>query len=102
MQYEEKTHFAKIVLCEEHIDEACRYVGRTPKEEKQTEQLQLLEELKGVYGNYTKKLTVNDQQRLDGLLKKTEDSPYGPVLEYMNAYEVKLEQEIIRYSAAFR
>lgn len=44
----------KIVLCEEHIDETCRYVGRTPKEEKQTEQLQLLEELKGVYGNYTK------------------------------------------------
>ena len=77
-------------------------MGRTPKEEKQTEQLQLLEELKGVYGNYTKKLTVNDQQRLDGLLKKTEDSTYGPVLEYMNAYEVKLEQEIIRYSAAFR
>ena len=86
----------------QNIDEACRYVGRTPKEEKQTEQLQLLEELKGVYGNYTKKLTVNDQQRLDGLLKKTEDSPYDPVLEYMNAYEVKLEQEIIRYSAAFR
>ena len=49
-----------------------------------------------------RKNTVNDQQRLDGLLKKTEDAPYGPVLEYMNAYEVKLEQEIIRYSAAFR
>ena len=38
----------------------------------------------------------------DFVLKKTEDAPYGPVLEYMNAYEVKLEQEIIRYSAAFR
>ena len=37
-----------------------------------------------------------------GLLKKTEDAPYRPVLEYMKAYEVKLEQEIIRYSAAFR
>ena len=24
-----------------------------------------LEELKGVYGNYTKKLTVNDQRRLE-------------------------------------
>ena len=92
----------KIVLCEEHIDEACRYVGRTPKEEKQTEQLQLLEELKGVYGNYTKKLTVNDQRRLNGILKKKEDAPYRPVLEYMKAYEVKPEQEIIRYSAAFR
>ena len=34
--------------------------------------------------------------------EKTEDAPYRPVLEYMKAYEVKLEQEIIRYSAAFR
>ena len=97
-----KKHICKIVAHEEHIDEACRYVGRTPKEEKQTEQLQLLEELKGVYGNYTKKLTVNDQRRLNGILKKTGDAPYRPVLEYMKAYEVKPEQEIIRYSAAFR
>ena len=91
----------KIVLCEEHIDETCRYVGRTPKEEKQTEQLQLLEELKGVYGNYTK-TDGKRSAKTEWSSEKTEDAPYRPVLEYMNAYEVKLEQEIIRYSAAFR
>ena len=102
MQYEEKTHFAKNCALRGAYRRGLSVCGTHAEGGKQTEQLQLLEELKGVYGNYTKKLTVNDQQRLDGLLKKTEDAPYRPVLEYMKAYEVKLEQEIIRYSAAFR
>lgn len=47
------------------------------------------------YERYTKKLTENDRRRLDVLRKKSENEEIQPVLEYMNAQGVKLEQECI-------
>lgn len=55
-----------------------------------------VEELKA-YEQYGRKLTVNDRNRLEKLLEKAraKKREYVSVLEYMQAHELKLEQECI-------
>ena len=53
-----------------------------------------MEQLKK-YQSYTKKLTENDQKRLEGLLEKEEYRKVWPVLCYMAEHGEKLEQESI-------
>lgn len=47
------------------------------------------------YESYTKKLTANDQRRLEVLLEKKEYETVWPVLKYMKEHGKKLEQESI-------
>lgn len=56
-----------------------------------------IEELE-LYKEYTKKLTENDKKRLEFLMKDQEPELLKSmdVLEYMQKYHVKLEQEIVR------
>ena len=102
MQYEEKTHFAKncalrgayrrgLSVCGTHAEGG--KTGGTASTAGRTQ--------RSVWQLY-KKTDSKRSTKTEWSSEKTEDAPYRPVLEYMNAYEVKLEQEIIRYSAAFR
>lgn len=47
------------------------------------------------YEPYTKKLTANDQKRLENLLEKKEYESVWPILQYMKEHGQKLEQESI-------
>ncbi|MCM1327432.1 MAG: DUF2220 domain-containing protein [Bacteroidales bacterium] len=49
------------------------------------------------FSNCLRKLTDNDINRIESLIK---DAPYSEVLKYMKEHNVKLEQEIVSYYLA--